>query len=165
MQAFKKSSPSEILKKIIECPMPAFVALFSGYVMSMFYRSFLAIVAGDLIVPFLCGVFIDHAEAAGVDAARRYATLHIVFGAVLLATAAIHAPRRGVRSEKAGSPPLNEAALASPRIAKLGAPEAILPAPWPKWRARARWSRALRRAPHGSCGGGRRGSCPRMPPT
>ncbi len=71
--------------------MPAFVALFSGYVMSMFYRSFLAIVAGDLIVQFLSGVFIDHAEAAGVDAARRYATLHIVFGAVLLATAAIHA--------------------------------------------------------------------------
>jgi hypothetical protein len=58
--------------------MPAFVALFSGYVMSMFYRSFLAIVAGDLIVQFLSGVFIDHAEAAA-------------FGAVLLATAAIYA--------------------------------------------------------------------------
>ena len=83
MEAFKKSGPSEILKKNHQVPMPAFVALFSGYVMSMFYRSFLAIVAGDLIVQFLSGDFIDHAEAAA-------------FGAVLLATAAIMRRRRGV---------------------------------------------------------------------
>jgi hypothetical protein len=118
MEAFKKSGPSEILKKIIKCPMPAFVALFSGYVMSMFYRSFLAIVAGDLIVQFLSGVFIDHAEAAGVDAARRYATLHIAFGAVLLALAAGSGRRRPARprSMKQHSPVRGSRSSAPPRL-------------------------------------------------
>jgi predicted MFS family arabinose efflux permease len=46
---------------------------------------------GSGIVQFLSGVFVAHAEAAGMDAPHRYGALHIAFGLVLLAATAIYA--------------------------------------------------------------------------
>ncbi|MBV9752522.1 MAG: MFS transporter [Hyphomicrobiales bacterium] len=52
--------------------------------------------SGAGLVQFLSGVFVARAEAAGVDASHRYAFLHMGFGVLLLATAAVYvrAPRR-----------------------------------------------------------------------
>jgi hypothetical protein len=52
----------------------------------------------------LSGVLIDRAEAAGIEAAHRYAILHLAFGVALLATAAIYA--------RAPSGPVSERRLA-----------------------------------------------------
>lgn len=47
--------------------------------------------SGSGIVQFLSGVFVAHAEAAGVDAPHRYAALHIGLGVVLLAATVFYA--------------------------------------------------------------------------
>jgi predicted MFS family arabinose efflux permease len=59
---------------------------------------------GAGVVQFLSGAFIDHAEVLGVDAAHRYAILHIVFGIAVLAAAAIYAraPTGPVSERKLG---------------------------------------------------------------
>ncbi|SEC40188.1 Predicted arabinose efflux permease, MFS family [Rhizobiales bacterium GAS188] len=49
---------------------------------------------GSGIVQLLSGLFIDHAEAAGIDAPHRYAILHLAFGIALLAATAIYAGAR-----------------------------------------------------------------------
>ncbi|MFI4998035.1 MAG: hypothetical protein ACHQAQ_19900, partial [Hyphomicrobiales bacterium] len=49
---------------------------------------------GSGVVQFLSGVFIDRAEAAGIDAPHRYAILHLAFGLALLAASAIYARSR-----------------------------------------------------------------------
>jgi hypothetical protein len=45
---------------------------------------------GSSVVQFLSGVFVDHAAEAGMDAAHRYALLHIAFGVALLAATAVY---------------------------------------------------------------------------
>jgi sugar phosphate permease len=45
---------------------------------------------GSSVVQFLSGAFVDRAAAAGMDAAHRYAVLHIAFGVALLAATAIY---------------------------------------------------------------------------
>jgi predicted MFS family arabinose efflux permease len=49
---------------------------------------------GSGIVQMLSGLFIDEAQAAGVDAPHRYAILHLCFGFALLGATAIYAGAR-----------------------------------------------------------------------
>jgi hypothetical protein len=51
----------------------------------------LVFMGGSGVVQLASGFFVAHAEAAGMDVARRYAVLHLGFGALLVLVTAVYA--------------------------------------------------------------------------